>query len=525
MGGVLTEDQIRQYMGLCGKLCQSNGVRRISYFYYSAWQANHFARIRASYQGPVGAVTPGRQDFGTVPVGQSAQRVFTLQNVGTESLTITPSCNSPFSVVSPAGSVVLAAGQSAQVTIAYSPTAQGPIEQKVQFQTAEGTIERSVSGTGTPPNNPPTDIALAGTSVQENQPAGTSVGTFSTTDPDAGNTFTYTLVSGSGSTDNAAFTISGSSLRTAASFNYESRTSYSIRIRTTDQAGLWYEEPFTITVLNVNEQPTDIALSGSSVLENQPSGTTVGTLNTTDPDAGNTFVYALVSETGSGDNASFTISGSALQTAASFDYEARNSYSVRVRSTDQGGLWFEEVFTISVTDVAEPPATPSNVSPLNGATNQPLTLTLQTSTFSDPDNGDIHAATQWIVRRLSDNVVVLDSGEDTANKTTRSVSNGVLANSTAYGWQVRYKDNRGLWSSYSTQTTFTTGGPQLQGTRLGTNIVISWPTNDSAFKLFYATNLPATTWISNPVAPTIMSGQYTITNSMTNNARFYRLKK
>ena len=36
------------------------------------------------------------------------------------------------------------------------------------------------------------------------------VGTLSTTDPDAGNTFTYTLVSGTGSTDNGAFNISAS---------------------------------------------------------------------------------------------------------------------------------------------------------------------------------------------------------------------------------------------------------------------------------------------------------------------------
>ena len=65
----------------------------------------------------------------------------------------------------------------------------------------------------------------------------------------------------------------------------------------------------------------------------------------------------------------------------------------------------------------------------------------------------------------------------------------------------------------------------LAFTRQGNSLVLLWPTNDPAFKLFYATNLAATTWISNPVAPAIVSGQYIITNSMTNNARFYRLKK
>jgi len=76
-------------------------------------------------------------------------------------------------------------------------------------------------------------------------------------------------------------------------------------------------------------------------------------LGTVDPDAGNTFTYSLVSGTGSTDNTSFTISGSTLQTAAIFDFEAKSSYSIRVRTTDQGGLWFEKTFTIGVLNVAE----------------------------------------------------------------------------------------------------------------------------------------------------------------------------
>ena len=82
------------------------------------------------------------------------------------------------------------------------------------------------------------------------------MGTFSTTDPDAGNTFTYTLVSGTGDTDNGSFTIGGNSLQTAAAFDYEVKNSYSIRVRTTDHGGLSYEQAFTITVTDVNEAPT-----------------------------------------------------------------------------------------------------------------------------------------------------------------------------------------------------------------------------------------------------------------------------
>jgi VCBS repeat-containing protein len=110
-----------------------------------------------------------------------------------------------------------------------------------------------------------------------------------------------------------------------------------------------------ITVANVNEAPTDIALSNNSVAENQPTSTTVGTLSATDPDAGDTHTFTLVAGTGSTDNASFQIVGNALKTDAIFDYETKNSYSVRIRSTDQGALFTEKVFTISVTNVNEAP--------------------------------------------------------------------------------------------------------------------------------------------------------------------------
>ena len=123
------------------------------------------------------------------------------------------------------------------------------------------------------------------------------MGTLTTTDPDAGDTFTYTLVAGAGATDNASFGIVGGQLVTAAVFDFETQSSYSVRVRTTDGGGLFFEKAFVITVNDVNDAPTDVALTPSSVDENQPIGTTVGTLTTTDQDAGDTFTYALVAGT------------------------------------------------------------------------------------------------------------------------------------------------------------------------------------------------------------------------------------
>lgn len=101
--------------------------------------------------------------------------------------------------------------------------------------------------------------------------------------------------------------------------------------------------------------PTDITLRPSSVAENQPGGTAVGTLAATDSDAGDTQTFALVPGTGSADNGSFTILGTTLRTAVSLDHETTPTQSVRVRSTDSGGLAVEKALTVTVTDADDPP--------------------------------------------------------------------------------------------------------------------------------------------------------------------------
>jgi hypothetical protein len=204
-----------------------------------------------------------------------------------------------------------------------------------------------------PSNKAPSDIALSNTSIAENADPNSLIGSFSTTDPNEGDTFTYSLVSGTGDSDNAAFTIDGASLRAVNSFDFETKSSYSIRVRSTDQGDLWTEKVFTISVTNVNESPTDIALSSTSIAENNLVNAAVGSLSTTDVDASNSFTYSLVPGAGDSDNGAFSIDGSTLRANSSFDFESKSSYSVRIRSTDQGGLFFEKNFTVNVTDLDE----------------------------------------------------------------------------------------------------------------------------------------------------------------------------
>jgi VCBS repeat-containing protein len=103
--------------------------------------------------------------------------------------------------------------------------------------------------------------------------------------------------------------------------------------------------------------PNDIALTPATIAENQPSNTTVGTLSTVDPDIGQTHSYVFVSGSGDANNSSFTIIGNQLKANASFDFETKNSYTVRVKSTDSGvpPLSVEKQITIMVSNVNEAP--------------------------------------------------------------------------------------------------------------------------------------------------------------------------
>lgn len=99
-------------------------------------------------------------------------------------------------------------------------------------------------------NNNPTSVSLSSVTIMEGKEAGTTVGTFSATDPDGGDPdFTYTLVSGAGGEDNHLFEISGSSLLTRSVFDHDQKTSYSILVEVNDGKGGVFHQQITIEVI------------------------------------------------------------------------------------------------------------------------------------------------------------------------------------------------------------------------------------------------------------------------------------
>ena len=197
---------------------------------------------------------------------------------------------------------------------------------------------------------PPYNVALSSTDVAENSAAGTVVAILGTS-PSSDPPYTYAFVNGAGGDDNSSFTIVGNELRTNATLDFETKAAHSILIKASDTNGILSQEVFTVNVTDVNEAPLAIILSSTQVPEFQPVGTVVGFLDTSDPDASDSFTYSLVSGAGDADNAMFAIVNNELRTSALFDFENRSSYSARIRSLDSGGLPVEQAFSIVVTDV------------------------------------------------------------------------------------------------------------------------------------------------------------------------------
>ena len=117
-----------------------------------------------------------------------------------------------------------------------------------------------------------------------------------------------------------------------------------------DDGSLIHSSEVWYTLNEIPGGPFDLQLDAASVPENQASGTAVGDLAAAHDHNGETITFSLPA--GVADNALFSINGDVLGTASPFDYERRSSYQVRVRATDEAGLFSDATFTITVGDVA-----------------------------------------------------------------------------------------------------------------------------------------------------------------------------
>jgi hypothetical protein len=186
-----------------------------------------------------------------------------------------------------------------------------------------------------------------GEGVYEDQP-GAIVGTLSVTDPDAGDTHTYTV------SDTRFEIVDGQlKLKDGVALDHEEGDTVSIEVTATDAGGLSRTETFSIPVLGTNDAPTDIALDNAAVVENA-AGAIVGNLTTTDADTGDTHSYTV------SDTRFEVVDGQLkLKDGVSLDHEAGSTVSVDITSMDEGGKAYTETFTITVGDVDEVASAPT----------------------------------------------------------------------------------------------------------------------------------------------------------------------
>lgn len=226
-------------------------------------------------------------------------------------------------------------------------------------------------------NDTPTSVSLSNSSVAELEAVGTIVGAIEVEDVDD-DSWTYDL----SGVDAAAFTVSGADLVTSEIFDREEKATYTLTITATDVDGLSVSDEFIIDITNVNEAPSVLTLTSTTISENQSVGTIVGTLEVTDDS--DQIGYEL-----SGTDASaFEIEDGQLKSVELLDFEIKSTCEVNIKASDDEGLFIEESFVISVGNVNESPSelTLDNLEIETGSAVGTLVGEL---TAEDPENDEI----------------------------------------------------------------------------------------------------------------------------------------
>ncbi|MEL6559789.1 MAG: Calx-beta domain-containing protein [Bacteroidota bacterium] len=147
------------------------------------------------------------------------------------------------------GATVSGDGSDRTLTIVPNDDQFGTTELTVTVSDGELSSDVTITVVVNPVNDVPISLTLSNQTIDEDVSVGFEIGTFTTDDIDVADTHSYTLVSGNGDTDNAVFTINGDALELAEMVDFEEGDTRSIRVRTTDSAGDFIEETFTITLI------------------------------------------------------------------------------------------------------------------------------------------------------------------------------------------------------------------------------------------------------------------------------------
>jgi hypothetical protein len=100
-------------------------------------------------RGDSGVTPTGTVSFGKVAIGSSATRTFTVQSIGTDTLTGTASVPPPFSIDSGNPFTLVGTGATATVIVRFTPTSSAAASTSISFSANGDTQSRLVTGIGT----------------------------------------------------------------------------------------------------------------------------------------------------------------------------------------------------------------------------------------------------------------------------------------------------------------------------------------------------------------------------------------
>lgn len=252
--------------------------------------------------------------------------------------------------------------------------------------------------------------------IAENSPNGafTTPKFLNATDPQ-GSPITFDLLNGDaeGVFEVEASTGAVSVVNTAA-LNYESKTSFSMVVRATNNLQEAKEATVTINIVDQADEPPVMNDQNFSVNENSANGFVVGKIAFTDADVNDSHTFTI--NTGNGgafaiaNNGNISVNNSSL-----LNYESTTQFVLNVTVKDKGDNQATADITINVADMNEKPNvndTPFTIS--EQATNG---TDVGTVVATDPDAGDTltfartSGSTAFAIGESSGKVTVVDSSQ------------------------------------------------------------------------------------------------------------------
>ncbi len=180
-------------------------------------------------------------------------------------------------------------------------------------------------------------------SFAESSGIGTTVINVTGNDPESAS-LSYSLAG----SESSKFTIDENGIvKISGTLDYETNPTYDFTVNVSDGTHT-SAHSVSVTVTNINEAPTGSAtMSASSFAENISVGSTIATINATDPES-DSISYSL---SGTGSNKFSIASNGVITTAGALDYETVSSYNLTVTMSD-GNSSSTQNITITVADMS-----------------------------------------------------------------------------------------------------------------------------------------------------------------------------